>query len=312
MKKYPKWSWDKNQLSKICCPICSSQDYQIIYTRVDGLDIVSCEACSFRFVQPQPSQSELNRFYQQGYFSGNHDFHQGENYFAARKRDIETEKVTGWNFIKNHVDVSQKRVLELGCADGALLVLAQQYGANKVVGVEVSTEAVSYGRQQYNLEIIETSVDILPFANSTFDIVTAFDLIEHVRHPAQLFKEINRVLEIEGVFVGACPDMGCFDDWGAEWIGVNSNMEHISYFDDITLSSIAKQFGFQVNLIKYDGFPLELQQYKILGKKQPLSTIQKLIQPNVLFHNIWQKNRVKIKKSHHKHELLFVFSKVTK
>lgn len=307
-KKY--WVWKATELTAIPCPICNAENYKAIYSRADSLEIVSCQSCSFRFVQPQPSQRELNRFYQEGYFSGGHDFHQGEDYFNSRKRAIAQEEVTGWRFLKSHADLSQKRLLDLGCADGALLVLARQYGASQVVGVEVSADAAAYGRKQYELEILEASADSLPLAEQSFDVVTAFDLIEHVRYPAQLFREIHRVLQVGGIFVGGCPDMGCFDDWGGEWSGVRRNMEHLSYFDDRTLSKLAEQAGFQVILLEYRGFPLGLKQYKDFHSVKPYSLISKGIQPNIWIYNTWQKLKVKVKNPLHRHELLFVLQKV--
>lgn len=304
------WVWQTTELTEIPCPICNSKNCKAIYSRADSLDIVSCQSCSFRFVQPQPSQPELNRFYQQGYFSGSHDFHQGEDYFNSRQVAIATEQVTGWRFLKSHVNLSQKRLLDLGCADGALLVLARQYSASQVVGVEVSAEAADYGRKQYGLEILESSADSLPLANQSFDVVTAFDLIEHVRHPAQLFREVHRILQIGGVFVGGCPDTGCFNDWGGEWIGVRRNMEHLSYFDNRTLSKLAEQVGFEAILLKYRGFPLELKQYKNFHAVTAHSLVRKGIQPNIWIYNTWQKLRVKFKNPLHRHELLFVLKKV--
>jgi SAM-dependent methyltransferase len=300
------WVWQASELQINACSVCGSEKCQPIYRRMDNLDIVVCELCSFRFVQPQPSQQELNRFYEQGYFTGNHDFHQGNSYFAAREAAIETEEVTGWQFLKSHVSLAGKSVLDLGCADGALLVLACQAGASEVKGVEVSPEAAQHGRSQYGLEILETSADILPFPDKTFNVVTAFDLIEHVRQPAQLFQEVNRVLSPGGLFVGGCPDMGCFDDWQDEWTGVIRNMEHLSYFDDKTLSKIADRSNFQLLNLECRGFPLPLRQYS----KMPLpSKLQKVIQPTVWIHNLWQKSRVRSKRSNHKHELLFVLQK---
>lgn len=304
------WHWQSTELHKIPCPLCQSEYHQSIYLRPDGLDIVVCQSCSFRFVQPQPSQEELARFYAEGYFSGNHDFHQHQNYFESRKKAIENEQVTGWQFLKNQVSLSGKIVVDLGCADGALLVLARQYGAKKVVGVEFSEESANYGREHYNLEILQVSADNLPFEDHSCDIVTAFDLIEHVRNPSNLFREVSRVLRTGGIFLGGCPDMGCFDDWGPEWIGVNRNMEHLSYFDDKTLSKLSENYGLKVIKFEYQGFPLNMKQYEGLDYVKPLTKAAKISQPNIWTYNIWQKLKVKIKHPLHRHELTFVLEKV--
>jgi spore maturation protein CgeB len=302
------WKWQTNELRIVPCLLCNSEDSKIIYSRHDALEITECLSCSFRFVQPQPSQIELNRFYQEGYFSGNRDFHQGTNYFDARKKAIDSEQVTGWQFLKENADLAGKRVLDLGCADGAVLVLAQQYGASRVCGVEVSAEAARYGREQYEVEILEVSADALPFATQSFDIITAFDLIEHVREPAQLFQSVYQILDSGGLFIGGCPDMGCFDDWGGEWKGIFQNMEHLSYFDRQTLTTIAEKIGFKTRQIEYAGFPLQPKSYAHPIDRQ-LTLRQKVSQPDVWLNNVGQKFQVKLKNSLHKHELLFVFEK---
>lgn len=303
------WQWQESELETIHCPICDSEYHQSIYKRLDSLDIVACQSCSFRFIQPQPSQRELNRFYEQGYFTGSQDFHQGSSYFAARKIALAMEQVTGWQFLKSQISLGGKSVLDLGCADGALLVLAQRFGASQVAGVEVSTEAAQYGRNHYGLNILEASADALPFPAQTFDVVTAFDLIEHVRQPKQLFQEVSRILLPNGVFIGGCPDMGCFDDWADEWTGICRNMEHLSYFDHQSLRKIAEQCNFQVLHLEYQGFPLALRNYDKVSEIALPSKLQKLFQPNVWVHNLWQKLRVWHKSSSHRHELLFVFKK---
>lgn len=304
--KQEKWIWHSDKLAVVPCSVCGSSDHKLAYKRMDNLEIVTCEDCSFRFVQPQPSQQELNRFYECDYFTGGHDFHQGTSYFAARKQAIEEEQVTGWSFLKSQVPIVGKKVLDIGCADGALLVLAQRAGAEEVVGVEVSPEAAKYGRKHYGLNIIETSADALPFADKTIDVITAFDLIEHVRQPAHLFKEIQRVLVSGGVFVGGCPDAGCFDDWQGEWTGVFRNMEHLSYFDDKTLLKLAEDSGFALLHLEYEGFPVPLRAYCNASSS---SRLQKIMQPSVWMHNLREKVRVWQKSSVHKHELVFVFQK---
>jgi SAM-dependent methyltransferase len=309
-KNQTPWHWQKKELTSIHCPICECNESATIFTRLDSLKIVRCQNCQFRFIQPQPSQKELNRFYEEGYFSGNHDFHQGKDYFQSRKEAITAERVTGWSFLKNHVDLSQKKVLDLGCADGALLVLARQYGATKVAGIEVNSDAVAYGRNEYGLEIIQTSADSLPYDSETFDVVTAFDLIEHVRQPKHLFDEVSRVLSTGGLLLGGCPDMGCYDDWGEGWIGVQKNMEHLSYFDNQSLPQLATKSGFELVHLQYQGFPLPLKSYKIIDPFNRFALINKVLQPHIWLYNVWQKIRVKQASSKHGHELLFVLKKL--
>jgi SAM-dependent methyltransferase len=305
----PAWEWPDDQLSIIPCPACGHTQYQVQFTRNDRLEIVACAQCGFTFVQPQPSQEALNQFYEKGYFSGCHDFYETENYFKARAHSIATEQITGWRFLRENVKLNGKRLLDLGCADGALLVVALKHGAESAIGVELNIEAVEMGRAQYNLEIVQASAEELPFESASFEVVTAFDVLEHVRRPAQMFREIHRVLAPGGILLGACPDMECFKDWGGDWYGVKKNMEHLSYFSGPSLAQFAQSAGLKLTLLESEGFPLELSRYARPG--QHSSFLQRLfLQSGTVVRNVWQKTRVKLKNSQHKHELMFVMQKI--
>ncbi|MBL8220220.1 MAG: methyltransferase domain-containing protein [Bryobacterales bacterium] len=101
-----------------------------------------------------------------------------------------------------------KRVLDIACGTG--------YGsaelapvARSVTGVDVSAEAVEYAREHYaagNLRFEAAGAEALPFADQSFDLVVAFEVIEHLEDARALLSEARRVLAPAGQFIVSTPN----------------------------------------------------------------------------------------------------------
>ncbi len=101
-----------------------------------------------------------------------------------------------------------KRVLDAGCGTG--------YGAaeltstaREVLGIDNAQEAIDYARGNFvhdNLRFESGSCDALPVANASFDLITAFEVIEHLPEWRRFVREARRALAPEGVFLVSTPN----------------------------------------------------------------------------------------------------------
>jgi ubiquinone/menaquinone biosynthesis C-methylase UbiE/uncharacterized protein YoxC len=99
-----------------------------------------------------------------------------------------------------------KRVLDLGCGTGYGTAELARF-ATEAVGVDVSAEAIEYAKAHYrSARFIEVSALDLPFADQSVDLVTAFELIEHLSDARALLTEARRVLHPTGLFVVSTPN----------------------------------------------------------------------------------------------------------
>jgi SAM-dependent methyltransferase len=105
---------------------------------------------------------------------------------------------------KRYVGGSGRRVLDLGCRDGAL---TQAYlEGNEVVGVDADREALAEAAK-LGIETKWADLDQpLELEDESFDVVVAGELLEHLRDPQRLVSEIRRVLRPGGTFVASVPN----------------------------------------------------------------------------------------------------------
>lgn len=105
------------------------------------------------------------------------------------------------------------RWLDLGCAYGFLVEEARRAGF-RAVGLDASGFALSQAREHAGEaagRVLQGHAESLPFADDVFDVVSAFDLLEHVPRPERLLAEAARVLRPGGLLLAATPDPIVFD-----------------------------------------------------------------------------------------------------
>ncbi len=123
-----------------------------------------------------------------------------------------------------------KRVLDAGCGAGygsAELAPA----ALSVIGIDVAPEAVEFARANYqlpNLEFELGSCTAMPHAEGAFDLVVAFEVIEHLENWREFLLEVRRVLAPGGQFVVSTPNKQYYtESRGAQ----GANPFHVHEFD---------------------------------------------------------------------------------
>ena len=111
--------------------------------------------------------------------------------------------------LKKH-NVKACRYLDLGCGDGNFtLEIANLVEAREIVGVDISEQALSLAQRK---DVKTFKVDLengpLPYPDNYFDLVTAIEVVEHLRTVDNLLMQTFRVLRPGGFFVIATPNLG--------------------------------------------------------------------------------------------------------
>ena len=120
--------------------------------------------------------------------------------------DLLNEHMARYNFAARLT--RGKRVLDAGCGAGyGSAELART--ADRVTGVDVAAEAVEYARAHYgapNLRFEQASCTALPFEDGAFDLVVAFEVIEHLEDWKGFLVEARRVLAPSGQLMVSTPN----------------------------------------------------------------------------------------------------------
>jgi SAM-dependent methyltransferase len=95
------------------------------------------------------------------------------------------------------------RVLDAGCGTGRNLEELKPLG--NVTGLELSSANAELARARGIGEIVEGSVDAAPFSDSTFDLITCLDVLEHVEDDRGALRELRRLLRPGGSVVVTVP-----------------------------------------------------------------------------------------------------------
>ncbi len=95
------------------------------------------------------------------------------------------------------LELTGKRVLDLGCDTGSLSIEFANRGAAAVVAVDISEEAIEEARRRHadsNVAFAVSGLGALPIPDASVDLILSYDVFEHVANPHALLRECRRVL----------------------------------------------------------------------------------------------------------------------
>jgi len=128
---------------------------------------------------------------------------------------IDADNPYGWDrygFAWQQVPAGGVAHLDYGCGDGRFLVGLRNKAIARVVGADVSREAVRLAEAACS-DMESVHVDgqrILPFADGEFSSITLLDVLEHVDEPDALLAELRRALRDDGTLIVTVPGRHVF------------------------------------------------------------------------------------------------------
>ena len=243
-------------LEHISCNLCGSDDFKTLY-RINGTTVVKCRKCNLIFVNPRMSQESLVQVYENDYFHrkvyepNSKEFYGYVDYLSDRTNIIKTfERV--FRHIENYK--TKGKLLDVGCAFGFFLDLARKKGWD-AVGTELSSRGCSYARDKLNLFVHQNTLSGVVLSPEDFDLVTMFDVIEHLPDPLAGLCKINRSMKRDGLLAVTTADA---DSLLARILGpkledVRRINEHLYIFSRKTIKDMLEKAGFRVLKIKTTG-----------------------------------------------------------
>lgn len=139
------------------------------------------------------------------------------------------------------------RILDIGCAFGYFLKCCDEYNC-ETYGIDVSEYAISQAEKETKakLYVYDINNNLSIFQDNFFDIVTIFDVIEHIESPYKLLKEVYRVLKTDGNIIVTTPNLNAIDRLirGVRWHGFQDK-SHIYLFTPTSFIYLVNLVGFK-------------------------------------------------------------------
>ncbi len=235
-------------LQYVACNLCGANATTRV-AHIDSFDIVRCKQCGLVYVNPRFSPDTLQQIYTEDYYchdginNGCEFF--GYNDYLADEANIKITFSKRLNTIERYA--VKGKLLDVGCAAGFFLDLARARGWD-VTGTEVSAFSARYAREQLGLDVRLGALSELGFRSTEFSAVTMWDVIEHLPDPLAELREVNRILQPDGLFSIITPDVGSLMArvLGSRWEEFRRVREHVYFFSRRTITALLEKAGFEV------------------------------------------------------------------
>ena len=251
------------------CPVCEGSDLKNHLSLADHMitkevfSVVKCNSCGFHFTNPIPSEEVIGNYYK----SENYISHSNSKSGLINKAYNAVRKIT----LKKKVNLVSrlakgKNLLDIGSGTGHFLNDSKIAGFD-VQGLEPDEDAKKFAKSEFSLSL-EDLEEIIKIDSNSKDVITMWHVLEHVYHLKRDLAEFVRVLNEDGVFIVAVPNMSSWDakHYGTFWAAYDVP-RHLYHFQEATIKKLFSQFNLdcvEVLPMKFDSFYVSMlsEKYK--------------------------------------------------
>ncbi|HUJ41812.1 MAG TPA: methyltransferase domain-containing protein [Candidatus Acidoferrales bacterium] len=235
------------------CNLCGSAEYKVLYAgrassvaalseqafrctslqHGDFTNIVQCSRCGLLYENPREPEEIIETRYEQV-----------EDAVYEREKEGRVRTYQGMMPAIEKYSSPPGRVLDIGCYLGVFLDVARRRGW-QTVGVEPSAWAAQRTREQGH-QVINAPLRRSNLPAASFDLITLWDVIEHLHDPLGQLREIHSLLRPGGAFALTTMDTGSLyaKMCGRRWPWYMRM--HLYYFTRGTLARMLEEAGFEV------------------------------------------------------------------
>jgi ubiquinone/menaquinone biosynthesis C-methylase UbiE len=162
------------------------------------------------------------------------------------------------------------RILEVGAGTGANLSTLAEIGAAQVVACDLSLDALRHAYRANGVALARADACRLPFANASFDLLLAADVIEHLDDDTAALDEFVRVLKPGGHLVLTVPAFPAL--WGPQDVVAHHRRRYLrgSLLDLLTRAGLPVRTCFHFNYLLFA--PIWVARKALLAMKVQVSS----------------------------------------
>ncbi|MEI9475111.1 MAG: class I SAM-dependent methyltransferase [Deltaproteobacteria bacterium] len=258
------------EIGKLHCNVCESADIETHMTK-EAWEIVRCRRCGLSFVKNIPTEEELaalygHTFFEDGQKSPGQGVKLDENptYANARKRIDSIIKI----------GPAKGRMLDVGCGTGIFLKAASPF--YECSGLDVSGYATEFAVKRLGVDARKGTIFDFSFEPKSIDVITMWDVIEHVRDPDSYIRKISDIIAPGGLLVLSTGNVDSlmFRIQRSNW-HLLIPPQHLFYFNKSSITFLLAKHEFNIVKVEHRG------QYTNIGyimeKMKRLHTRSKMI-----------------------------------
>ena len=264
------------------CPICHSEASRILCDccraprRINSLAGLIYECADCKFIYKETVDQPLDRLadiYQysveetSAYFG---PILKGYSEASAEVRLYTRVLTEARRRLGSPAHGSAPRLLDVGCATGALLDYSRKFGFDPY-GVELNPHFARYASETFALPVVAGELDASCFERGYFDAIALLDLIEHVPDPLAMLNTARELLRPGGLLAVYTPNHRSLMAWLAVTgyrlsggrlrgpVHVVFGTNHVSFFDHHTLPDVVRRAGFECEAVQRVPYDTERQ-----------------------------------------------------
>lgn len=227
------------------CPVCGQSGAREwlnapdrLHGRREVYTLVRCPACSLVWLSNPPAPSEMHLHYTDAY-----------DKLISGARDS-----TGKRWKERRADVARYKqcgaLLDLGCSSGGFLE-AIRGKSWELYGIEMSAESAKTAEAKTGAQVFVGDIVEAPFPPESFDVITCFDVLEHLYQPRRVMGKVAEWLRPGGIFYFQVPNIDSAEAqvFGTYWQGLELP-RHLFLYSPASVRSLAKDAGLSVALLE--------------------------------------------------------------
>lgn len=238
------------------CIVCNSSNLKDLKGYSHAY-LCKCMDCDMVFTKRIPTEGELNDYYK------NYGLNNYLSPLTIKRYNELLDKLEPFK--------KTKRILDVGCGIGYFLDEAKKRGW-EVYGTELSQGSAKICIEK-GIKIHEGALETANYNSEMFDVITSFEVIEHINNPQTELKNFNLILRPGGVVYVTTPNYNSLLRLRLKGLyNVITYPEHLSYYTPKTIAKIFKTFGFNKIKIETTGISLtRLKTSKGVSKQKIIS-----------------------------------------
>lgn len=243
------------------CILCGNKNLKFIGNNPSFPEckVYECKKCEFALTYPLPTSQQVLDFYKNTYLVVKNDSILN---LEKRLRSSEQRALSQFKFIEKYFPrLKDVEALDVGCSDGALLLLLDSHGFH-IRGYDPDSKMAEFANKRLakkeNLvkNMLFEEDDALEIENKTYDLVCSSHVFEHLVDPVAHLSKVKKIMKSSGVLFMEVPNeyrMGVANCINTSLFPIAAIQGHFCYYSLNSVKKILELSGFKVITIKTCG-----------------------------------------------------------